>query len=60
MLLPFFLILDLWFLISAVIKEIFISVAELAIPIGIPTKEAKADMETHPAIAEIAISECSI
>ena len=28
--------------------------------LGIPTKEAKAEMETHPVIKEIAISQCSI
>ena len=38
----------------------FNSIVELAIPIGIPTKGAKAEMETHPVIVEIAISECSI
>ena len=26
---------------------------------GIPTKEAKAEIETHPVILEIAISKCS-
>ena len=36
----------------------FNPVVELAIPIGILTKEAKA--ETHPVIVEIAISEWSI
>ena len=27
---------------------------------GTPTKEAKAEIETHPVILEIAISECSM
>ena len=40
--------------------QIFNPFAELIIPIGIPTKEAKANMETHPVIAEIKISDCSI
>ena len=31
--------------------------AELLIPMGIPTKEAKAEMETHPVIVEMPISE---
>ena len=48
----FFLIIDLYFLIVAVITQIFYSAAELVIPIGIPTKEAKAEIETHPVIAE--------
>ena len=33
----------------------FISIAELVIPVGIPIKEAKAEMETHPVIAEVKI-----
>ena len=56
----FFLIIDLYFLIPAVIKQIFYPIAELVIAIRIPTKEAKAGMETHPVILEIAISELSI
>ena len=51
----FFLIIDLYFLIPAVIAQIFNAVAELVIPIGIPTKEAKAEMETHPVIVEAKI-----
>ena len=49
----FFLFIDLCFLISAVITQIFNSIAELVIPIGIWTKEAKAEMEIHPVIVEI-------
>ena len=30
------------------ITKIFIVAAELAIPTGIPTKEAKAEIEIHP------------
>ena len=56
----FFLIIDLYFLIAAVNTQILYPIIELAIPIRIPTKEAKAKMETHPVIVEIAISECSI
>ena len=33
---------------------------ELAIPIRIPTKEVKAEMETHPVTAETKISKYSI
>ena len=60
MLLPFFLIIELYFLIPAVITQIFNPIVELAVPIGILTKEAKAEMETHPALVEIAISESSM
>ena len=60
MLLPLFLIIDLYFLIPAVITQIFNPIVKLAIPIGILTKEAKADMETHPVIVEITIGEWSI
>ena len=52
----FFLIIDLHFLISAVIAQIFNPIAELVIP----TKEEILDMETHPAIAEPTIRKCSI
>ena len=43
----FFLVIDLYFLIIAAIVQIFIPTAELAIPAGIPIKEAKAEMETQ-------------
>ena len=55
-----FLIIDLYLLILAFIAQIFDSAAELVIPIGIPTKEAKAKIETHPATAAAKISKCSI
>ena len=54
----FFLIIDLYFLITAVIAQIFDPIAELVIPIGILTKEAKAEMETHPVIVEAKIRNC--
>ena len=44
----FFLIIDLYFLIPAVITQNFNSIVELLIPTGIPNKEAKAEIETHP------------
>ena len=53
----FFLVIDLYFLIPAVITQIFNPIVELAIPTGIPNKEAKADMKTQPIIIEITISE---
>ena len=45
MLLFIFGIIDLSFLISAAIQQIFNSIAELVIPIGIPSKETKAEIE---------------
>ena len=56
----FFLIIDLYFLIAAVIAPIFNPNAELVIPLGTPTKEAKTEMETHPVIVEGKIRKCSI
>ena len=50
-----FLIINLYFLIPAVVTQIFNPIAELIIPIGIPIKEAKAEMETHPVIVEAKI-----
>ena len=58
MLLPFFLIIDLYLLSPTIITQIFNSIAELVTPIGILTKEAQAEMEIHPVIVEITISEC--
>ena len=55
-----FAIIDLYFLISAIIAQIFNPIPELIIPIRIPTKEAKAEMETHPITVETDISNCSI
>ena len=46
MLIFLFLIIDLYFLIAAVITQIFNPTSELVIPIGTPTKEAKAEMKT--------------
>ena len=55
-----FLIFDLCFLIPAVITQIFDPVAKLLILIEIPTKKAKAEMETHLVIVEITISKSAI
>ena len=60
MLLPFFLIIDLYFLIAAVMTQIVNLIKELVNLIGIPTYKAKAEIETDPVIVEIAISEWSI
>ena len=54
-----FLILDFNFLIFAVTTQIFNPTAELAIPIGIPSNEAKAETETHSMREESKISHCS-
>ena len=49
----FFLIIDLYFLIPAAIAQIFNPIAELANPIGIPSREANIEIEIHPVIAEV-------
>ena len=51
----FFLIIDLYLLIPAVLAQTFNPIAELAISIGIPTKEAKAEIEIHLVTAEAKI-----
>ena len=56
----FFLIIDLYFLIAAVVAQIFNPIAEIIIPIGISTKEAKSEIEIHPVIVEAKIRKCSI
>ena len=56
----FFFFICLHSLIPAVITQIFNPIAELVIPVGIPTKEAKVEMETHPVILEITVIEWSI
>ena len=56
----FFLIIDLYFLIDAVIAQIFNPIAELVIAIGIATKEAKVETEIQPVIVEPKIRKCSI
>ena len=58
--LNYLLITDLYFLIPATIKKIFNPIAELIIPIGIPTKETKAEMGMHPVTVELGVSKCSI
>ena len=56
----FFLIIDLNFLIPAVIAQGFNPIAELVFPIGISSKEAKTEIETYPVTAEAKIRKCSI
>ena len=59
MLLLLFFIIDLYFLIPAVIVQIFIPTAELVILTGIATNEANAEIETQPVTVEGKISKCS-
>ena len=56
----FSLLIDFYFLIPEVIAKIFNPTTELAMPIGIPTKEAKVEIETHPVTVEAKISKYSI
>ena len=58
----FFLFLNYWLnlLIPAFIPQIFNPIAELAIPIGISSEEAKVETETQPVIVEAKIRKCSI
>ena len=56
----FFVIIDLYFLILAVIAQIFNPTAELVISVGTPLKEAKAETETHPVMVEAKIRKFSI
>ena len=49
----FLLINDLYLLIPAVIAKRFNPIAELEIPIKIPRKEAKAEIEIHPAMKKL-------
>ena len=48
----FFLIINLYFLLPAFIAHIFNPTAELVIPIGMPSKEAKAEIQIHSIIVE--------
>ena len=60
MFLPLFLTIDQYFLISAVIAQVFIPIAEPVIPTGLQSKEAKAEIETHLVTAEAKITKSSI
>ena len=56
----FFLSIDLYFLILAAIAQIFNPFAELVIPIGMPSQDAKAEIEISPVIIETKIRKCLI
>ena len=60
MLLFFFLIIDVYFLIPAVIAQIFNPIAEFVIPVQVPIKEAKAEIQIHPVIVEAKVRKCLI
>ena len=51
----FFLVIDVYFFIPAVIAQIFNPIAKLIIHIAIPSKETKAEIEIHPVTAEAKI-----
>ena len=55
-----FLIIDLYFLIPVVTARISNPIAYIAMPKGIPTKEAKTKIETHSVTTEVKINKCSI
>ena len=40
--------------------QIFNPIGEFVMPVGIPTKEAKAEKKTHPLTVKIKINKCSI
>ena len=54
----FFFIAELYFLIPAVILQMFIHTAELVIPIGTQSNEADAEIQTQPGTLEARISKC--
>ena len=56
----FFLIIDLYFLILAVVPQIFNLIVELIIPLEISTKEAKVEMEIHTVIVKTKARKCSM
>ena len=51
--LPLFLVTDIYFLIAAVIAQIFIPNAKLSKSAGTPTNKANAEIEAQPLTAEI-------
>ena len=55
----FFFIIDLYFLIPAVIAKIFNPIAELVMRTGTPINESNAEMETQLLIVDIKIRKCS-
>ena len=54
----FVLMIDLYFLIPAVIVQIFNPSAKLVISTGTPTEKVNAEIETHPLTTEKEIRKC--
>ena len=52
------MIIDLYFLVPAVITQILNPTAEIVIPTGTATNEVNAEIETQPLIVEPKISKC--
>ena len=52
------LIIDIHFLILAVTAQNFNPISELVIPIRIPSKDAKAEIEINPVTVEAKIRKC--
>ena len=48
----FFLLIDLYFLVPTPIAQIFNLYVELIFPLGIPSKEAKSEIEIYPVIVK--------
>ena len=57
-----FLFLNFWLILfnTAVIAPIFNPIVDFVIPIGTPSKEAKAEFEVHPVIVEAKMRKCSV
>ena len=53
-------LIDLYFLVPAVIAQIFKTTAELVLPTETQTNEANTEIGTQPVIVEAKISKCSI
>ena len=51
----FYLIIDLYFVLLAATAQIVNLIAELVIPIGIPSKKTKSEIEIYPEIVEAKI-----
>ena len=56
----FFLVIDVYFLILAAIEQIFNPITELVIPVRIPSKKVKADIDIQPVIVEAKVRKRSI
>ena len=56
----FSLVIALYLLIEAINAQFFNSTAELETKRALTTKEAKAEIETHPVTIEAKINKCSI